>query len=98
MPPEKNPPAGCGFLLWTCLATCVLLLVNAGIVGSLYSFLAPIGPRILRHPRALQFLLFAGPVLLLFFEWWLVDFLVDRGARFWPPRRPADRDDETRRS
>lgn len=78
MASKQRQRVGCGFLISTCLLTCLMLVFNGAMVMSLYYWLAPLGPRILRHPQAFQFLLFSTPVLLLFVEWRMIDSFVDR--------------------
>jgi hypothetical protein len=68
---------GCGFLVLTCLFTCFFLVLNSGLVSRFYWQLADAGPEFLRNPRVAQMLMFLGPVMLLFLEWWIVDFIVE---------------------
>lgn len=77
---------GCGFLLFTCLFACLMLLVNGGLTLSIYSWLAPGGPKWLRDPRVAQSLMYVGPVVLLVIQWWLLDTLFEG---FWPRRRAS---------
>lgn len=78
---------GCGFIVVTCLVTCLLMIVNGGLVAASYGWLSSVGPSLLRHPRFAQACLFVLPVLLLFVQWWVIDRLLDL---FRPgPSRPA---------
>jgi hypothetical protein len=68
---------GCGFLIATCLITCCFLVINALLVAALYTTLSPVAPEMFRRARIAQVILFAGPVLLVFVEWWLFDLVMD---------------------
>lgn len=68
---------GCGFLILTCLFSCLFLVLNSVMVVRMYPLLATLGPAILRHRGVEQMMMFVGPVLLIFVEWWLVDTIVD---------------------
>ncbi len=72
---------GCGFLLGTCFVTCALLIVNGIVVSHAYNWFAPPEPSFFARPRVAQAILYAGPVALLFIEWWLLDLLVDLSLR-----------------
>ena len=67
---------GCGFLVLTCLFTCLLLILNCLAVSRFYPFLVQEGPEFLRWPRFQQMSMFIAPVALIFCEWWLVDLIV----------------------
>ena len=85
---------GCGFLILTCLFTCFFLVLNSGLVSRFYPEIAAAGPALLRHPRVAQMLMFLSPVVLLFVEWWLVDFVVETVTprrRAQPDRPPPER-------
>ena len=84
---DRARPAGCGFLLLTCIITCLLLLLNGILVTTLYNWFSPLGPDWLEREKVRQFALFVAPVLLILAEWWLVDFLVDRIAGLARRRR-----------
>ena len=73
----KDRRDGCGFLILTCVFTCVLLVLNSALLTKFYSPLAQLGPDFLLHPRVKQIMMFVGPVALVFIEWWLVDLVVD---------------------
>ena len=78
--PRLLPPKtrlGCGFLLVSALLTCVLLGINALIVTNAYDASRQILPDTLRHKGAEQAILFLGPALLLFVEWWMCDVAID---------------------
>ena len=74
---------GCGFILFTCLVSCLLMIINGGLVAAGYQWLADLGPKFLRQSRVAQATLFIAPVLLLFVQWWVLDHLLD----FLRPRR-----------
>ena len=76
---RRGEPArdGCGFLLLTCLFTCFLLVLNCIAVARFQPLLIGDGPGWLREPRVPQTTMFLTPGVLLFFEWWLVDLIVE---------------------
>jgi hypothetical protein len=76
---------GCGYLLVAVLITCVLLTINGLIVTNAYYTALMTMPMNSVHPRLGQAIVFVGPVLLLFVEWWAFDVITDWLA----PRRPA---------
>jgi hypothetical protein len=61
----------------TCFFSCFFLVLNSVLLRELYPRLAQAGPTMLRNPRAVQAVMFIGPVALMFLEWWLVDLVVD---------------------
>lgn len=67
---------GCGFLLLTCVFTCFFLVLNSVLVSSTYPLLENNGPPLFSQDKVTQVVLFVGPVLLLFLEWWIVDKVV----------------------
>ncbi len=69
--------SGCGFVIVTCLVACGFLLINGVMVMSFYRWYSSFGPDFLKEDAVAQGILFIGPILLMFFEWWLVDFIVD---------------------
>ena len=75
---------GCGFLVLTSLITGLFLVLNSALVWRFYPNLAAAGPAFLQHNRIAQMALFLGPVILIFAEWWIVDFVVETLS----PRRP----------
>ena len=81
MPPRTSLPAktrlGCGFLVVSAILTCILLGINALIVTNAYDASRQALPETLRHKEAEQAILFLGPVLLLFIEWWICDVAID---------------------
>lgn len=93
---SPNRRDGCGFLVLTCLFSCLFLVLNSIMVVRMYPLLATLGPAVLRNRGVEQMMMFAGPVLLIFVEWWLVDTIVDglgyfrlrRGRRVPFPRHP----------
>ncbi len=68
---------GCGFLILTCVFSCFFLVLNAALINKLYPFTLQRIPPFRDYPRLDQLVLFLGPVLLIFIEWWLVDLVVD---------------------
>ena len=81
MPSRTSPPAktrlGCGFLVVSAILTCILLGINALIVTNAYDASRQALPETLRHKGAEQAILFLGPVLFLFIEWWICDVAID---------------------
>jgi hypothetical protein len=81
MPPRPPPPPrtrlGCGFLVVSAILTCILLGINALIVTNAYDASRQVLPETLRHKGAEQAILFLGPVLFLFIEWWICDVAID---------------------
>lgn len=65
-------------LIGMCLLTCVFLVVNRIIVAWLYTVAVPPS---LDEVKLQTFLLFVGPVALIFVEWWIIDFVVERLSR-----------------
>lgn len=72
---------GCGYLIWVCVLACLLLVVNAVVVRAFYVSLLPAAPPVVAHPRFGRAVLFVGPVLLLVFQWLLIDRLADVFAK-----------------
>ncbi|MEZ6089782.1 MAG: hypothetical protein R3C05_17490 [Pirellulaceae bacterium] len=54
---------------------CLLLVLNGGVIAALYYSMAENGPGWMKHHSFAQFALFAGPVLLLVFQWSLIDLV-----------------------
>lgn len=80
MPPRPHLPKtrlGCGFLVVSALLTCILLGINALIVTNAYDASRQALPETLRHKGVEQAILFLGPVLLLYIEWWICDVAID---------------------
>jgi len=76
---------GCGFVLLTFLFSCFFLLLNSALISKLVP--APeTAPGLLARPGVNQAVLFVGPVILIFVEWWLVDLVV----ALVTPHRDAD--------
>lgn len=80
-PPREVSSTGCGFLGATCVVSCVFLFLNVAIVSTLYPVLAGWGPELLKNERVAQAILYAAPILLVFCEWWLVDWVVAKLRR-----------------
>lgn len=76
---------GCGFVLLTFLFSCLFLVLNSVLIGKFAPPLLDAGPALLRRAGLVQAVLFAGPVVLIFVEWWLVDLVV---ALVTPQRKP----------
>jgi hypothetical protein len=85
-PPKPRTRLGCGFLLVSVVLTCVLLGINGLIVSNLF-YASQVGlSEELKQPRVAQAVVFLGPVLLLFVEWWVCDVALD----WLRPQRRAD--------
>jgi hypothetical protein len=80
--PKPRTRLGCGYLLFTLVVTCVLLFINGLIVRN--TFFALTAQQGAIHPQLGQTIVFLGPILLLFLEWWSFDVASD----WLRPRRP----------
>jgi hypothetical protein len=67
-------------LVFACLMSCLLLIVNRMLVTSLYSVLVPTS---FDHPKLRTVLLFVAMIALLFPQWWLIDWASDRIGRMY---------------
>ncbi len=65
-----------GFFIWTALISGVLFVANQPIMAGVYHLAGGFWPQLLKSNGARQFAILVGPVLLLFFEWWLIDLLM----------------------
>jgi len=82
---------GCGFVVLTFLFSCFFLILNSALISKLVP--APeTAPGLLARPSVNQAVLFVGPVILIFVEWWLVDLVVGLVT----PRRAEERLPEER--
>ena len=80
MPQTRNQPRtrlGCGYLAFAVFITCVMLTINGLIVTNAYYTASVTMPPGSIHPRVAQAIVFLGPVLLLFVEWWAFDVATD---------------------
>lgn len=68
---------GCGFLALTCVFSCFFLILNCALVARFYPELAAFFPRWMHEPKIEQMIKFMAPVLLIFVQWWVVDFAAD---------------------
>lgn len=73
--------AGCLAAFFSVFVGCVMLVLNGGIVASIYVALRPLQPDLLGRPQFSQLVFFLGPVVLLVIEWMLMDALTDRLRR-----------------
>jgi hypothetical protein len=80
----RSRRGGCAFFLWTCLyfwlfcvSSCLFLLLNSALIKGFYGQFALQGPDFLLRPRVVQAVMFIGPVLMIFVEWWVIDLVVD---------------------
>lgn len=90
---QRMPRAdGCGYLVLTCIVTCLLLVLNSMVVSDFYPRLAAAGPGFLREPRVAQMFMYLGPIVLIFLEWWLVDLAVEAVTPI-RKRQGGDKDD-----
>jgi len=69
------------FVIKIGLICCVLLLLNAAFIQICCVVIRGIAPAIFADPRAIQAALFFGPILLIFFEFWVYDRRVDYVTR-----------------
>lgn len=72
---------GCGFALAVTAFSCVLLVMNGGVVAAIYFSVADLGPEVMQDWRAAQAALFVFPVLMLIMQWWLIDVAGSWNAR-----------------
>ncbi|HPM82377.1 MAG TPA: hypothetical protein PLF81_16830 [Candidatus Anammoximicrobium sp.] len=77
---------GCGFVLLTFLFSCFFLILNSALISKLVPP-PEAAPWLLARPGVNQAVLFVGPVILIFLEWWLADFVVG----LLTPQRDANR-------
>jgi len=70
--------SGCGYLGLVLIAACVLLLVNGVLVHSALIGYRPVAPAEINDLRAQQAIRFIVPLVMLFMEYWLYDWMVDR--------------------
>jgi hypothetical protein len=75
--PKPQSRVGCGFLLVSAMLTCILLGINGLIVMNVVTAIMPLLSDDLKRPRIAQAIVFLGPVLLLFIEWWVCDVSLD---------------------
>ncbi len=86
--PKPQSRVGCGFLLVSAMLTCILLGINGLIVMNVVTAIMPLLSDDPRKPRIAQAIVFLGPVLLLFIEWWVCDVSL---AWLQPQRASAKR-------
>jgi len=85
---QGTPRDGCGFVLLTFLFSCLFLILNSALISKLMPPLES-APGLLGRAGVNQAVLFVGPVILIFLEWWLVDLVV---ALLTPRQQPESRD------
>ncbi len=73
--PSRTRRDGCGFTIATAVFTCLFLVINGIALTASYGVLAEYGPGLLQRDKVKQLILFVGPVLLVFVEWTIVDWL-----------------------
>ena len=73
---------GCFTVIWICLITSIFLVFNGALVGGFYIWMSPEEPE---SRRLVQAILYLAPVLLIFPEWAIIDWVLDRLR----PRRRA---------
>jgi hypothetical protein len=76
-PPKPQSRLGCGFLLVSTMLTCILLGINGLIVMNVVTAVMPLLSEAMQNRRIAQAIVFLGPVLLLFIEWWVCDVALD---------------------
>jgi len=77
VPPKPQSRLGCGFLTVSAVLTCILLGINGLIVMNVVTAVMPLFSEGMQKPRIAQAVVFLGPVLLLFIEWWICDVALD---------------------
>jgi hypothetical protein len=81
---------GCGYVVLTCVFSCIFLVINAALVNSFCAWLEVRNPRLFGKgyltvdPGAVatHAVLVVLPVLMVFAEWWLFDVVVSTCQRF----------------
>ena len=86
--PQRVRRDGCGYMLITCIFTCFFLVINCVLLAGAHPLLTAAGPSWMREARINQLILFLGPVLMLYAEWRLADFIIDSFAALF--RRDDD--------
>jgi hypothetical protein len=83
---SKTPARGdgCGFYIATIIFTSLMLILNGVVAMAVYKGVYPEPPGSVQQIKVIQMFLFVGPVLLLFVEWTLFDFVL---KRIWLRRR-----------
>ena len=84
--PNRTRRDGCGFTIATSVFTCLFLVINGIALTASYGMLAEFGPGIMQRDKVKQLILFVVPVLLLFIEWTVIDWL-GRWLFQAPPKR-----------
>jgi len=76
---ERNTiTAGCLIATASAVLTGFLLFINGSLMMAVLAALAQSGPAWLAKPAFTQFMLFAMPVLLVFVEWMMIDYIRTR--------------------
>lgn len=75
---SPKPREGCLTHGLACLVACVLLVVNGAAALSLYEYFRNDGPKFLAEPKVAQAIMFAAPIIMILFEWWIFDLLFGR--------------------
>jgi hypothetical protein len=71
------------YILGVILVSALMLAVNTGLVFSLAQGIATLLPEMIGVPQFVQLIIFVGPVVLLYLEWYVWDVMVVRKVRRW---------------
>jgi hypothetical protein len=63
--------------LFTLAVMCVLLLANSLVTAAIFRLLGELGWTPLQQPQRAQAFLLFTPLLVMIFEWWVIDWIVD---------------------
>ena len=90
--PRATRLYGCGTIAFTLGVMCVLLLVNSLATAAIYKLLTELSSWIVQQPQRSQAFLLVTTLVLMVFEWWTIDLIVDilATARQERERRKAD--------
>jgi hypothetical protein len=69
------------YVLGIVLVSAALLAVNTGLIFSLAQGISSVLPATIGIPQLVQLLIFVGPVLLLYLEWYVWDVMTSRRVR-----------------
>jgi hypothetical protein len=73
--------SGCGFGLLTAAIAVGLLTINGAVVAGIYYGLSDLYPAPMQNLAFGQLVIFLGAVALLFLQWTMLDYVVDRFRR-----------------
>ena len=68
---------GCGYTMLVCIVACVLFIFNLAVCSAGYESMRATKLEILADPKFRQGILLSAPVLLIFVEFLIYDFMID---------------------